>query len=258
MNEITLNLKNLEEKIIKKNKYLTDFLTPLEVKKIIEYFKKSKEISHSTYEVCDISLERTKIYLCKNELIYDLIDYSNIEDSYNIKILKIIPNKFSKKLFHKDYMGTILGLGIKREKIGDIILANDNSAYVFVSSDVCEYIENTLRKIGHEAVKIKRVKQLNSNDLKVDYNEKDITLTSYRLDNFIAHGFGISRKISSDLLEKKSVKVNYEDCINSLYEIKENDLVSVRGYGRLKVVKLDGQNKKGRKRVKIWVFKKEK
>lgn len=258
MNETVLNLKDLEEKVLKKNKYLTDFITPIEVNKIIEYFKNRKEVSHTIYQVCDISLERTKIYLCKTELLYDVIDYANVEESYNIQILKIIPNKFSKKLYHKDYLGTILGLGIKREKIGDIILTNDNSAYVFVSLDICDYIEKDLKKIGHETVRIIKVQEINKNDLKIDYKERDITLSSYRLDNFIAHGFGISRRISSELIEKELVKVNYEDYSNPLYEIKEEDLISVRGYGRLKVIKLDGENKKGRKRVNVHVFKKEK
>ncbi|MCQ2978521.1 MAG: YlmH/Sll1252 family protein [Clostridia bacterium] len=258
MNDETINLKDLEEKVNKKNKYLTDFLTPLDVKKICEYFTTDKNISHASYEACDISLERTKVYLTKEDIFYDTIDYSNLELTFNISIIRIEPNKFARKLSHKDYLGTLLGLGIKREKVGDIIVCNDNSAYVFISSDIEEYILSELRKVSRETIKVSVVKSIDKKLIVDDHKERDITITSYRMDNLISHAFGIARSISQGLIDKELVKVNYETNTNYLYEIKENDLISVRGYGRIKIVMLDGENKKGRKRVKVYIYTKDK
>lgn len=259
MNDVQINLKDLEDKVNKKNKYLTDFLTPLDVKKITEYFKDNKNnISLALYDAGDISLERTKIYLANNDIFYDLIDYNNLENTFNISIIKITPNKFARKLGHKDYLGTLLGLGLKREKIGDIILTNENSAYCFISSDVEEYILSELKKVSRETIKVEVIKHIDKNILVSDYKERDLTITSLRMDNLIQHAFSISRTLSQELIEKELVKVNYETNINSLYEIKENDLLSVRGYGRVKIVMLDGENKKGRKRVKVYVYNKDK
>lgn len=262
MNDVSFNLKDIEEKVEKKNKYLTDFLTPLEARKIEEYFecKKLKEkysLIKYEYDPNILTHERTKIYIVNNDILFDTINYENYNETFKIDIIKIEPNKFSRKLVHKDYLGTILGLGIKREKVGDIIVTNDNNAYTFISSDILEYVLENLKKIGHETVKVSLCKTINKEKLVDDYIEKNITLTSFRADNLISHAFGISRQLSSELFEKEFVKINFETSLNKLYEIKQDDLISVRGYGRVKIVMLDGDNKKGRHRIKINIYTKD-
>ena len=215
-------------------------------------------ISVVKYENENVELERTKIYLLKTDILYDVIDYSNYDSTFDIQILKIEPNKFARKLVHKDYLGTLLGLGLKREKIGDIIVNNDNTAYAFVSNDISEYILDNLKKIGHETVRVSCIKTIKKENIVDDYKERDLTITSYRVDNLISHALGISRQISSSLIEKEYVKINFETNTNNLYEIKKDDLISVRGYGRIKIILLDGDNKKGRHRVKVYVYTKDK
>lgn len=260
MSEEEINLRDLEEKVKKKNKYLTDFLSPLEVKKIKEYFmqKKLDDVTVNIYEADNVELERTRVYLVMNDYLYDTINYECLEDTYDLSIIKITPSKFSKKLFHKDFLGSILGLGIKRDKVGDIITCDDNSAYVFIANDILDFIKLNLTKIGHETIKVDNVNKVKIENKENDFKERDLTITSYRMDNLIAHAFGVSRTLAQSLIEKEFVKVNYETNINDLYEIKEGDLLSVRGYGRIKIALLDGENKKGRKRVKVQIYSKDK
>lgn len=256
-----INLQDLEDKVNSKGKYLTDFLNPLIINKIESHFacKKDNNVKIIKYE-SNVDLESTKLYLLNTNMVdeYEVIDYSNLEETFKIQILKFTPNKFARKLFHKDYLGTVLGLGLKREKIGDIILTNDNGCYLFADSEISEYIMKELQRVGHETVKIAKVKSINEDLITVNFKERDITITSLRVDNLIAHSLGISRGLSSSLIEKELVKINYETNINNLYEIILDDLISVRGYGRIQIVGFEGENKKGRKRVKVRIFKKDK
>lgn len=256
-----INLLDLENKVNSKGKYLTDFLNPAARLKIEDHFacKKDSTIKIVKYEQ-SVDLESTKVYLIETKLCdeYEVIDYSNLEETFKIQILKFTPNKFARKLFHKDYLGTVLGLGLRREKIGDIILTNDNGCYLFADSEIAEFIMKNLERVGHETVKITKVNSINEDLVTTNYKDRDITITSLRVDNLISHSLGISRGLSSSLIEKELVKINYVTNINNLYEIKLNDLISVRGYGRIQIIEFDGENKKGRKRVKVRIFKKEK
>lgn len=256
-----INLQDLENKISSKGKYLTEFLNPLAASKIENYFacKKENTVKVIKYDA-GVELEQTKLYLIDEKQVdeFDVIDYSNLDETFKVQILKFTPNKFARKLFHKDYLGTVLGLGIKREKIGDIIVTNDNGCYLFSDLEISDFIIKELKRVGHETVKITKVNSINEDLLTINFKERDITITSLRVDNLIAHSLGISRGLSSSLIEKELVKINYETNINNLYEIKLNDLISVRGYGRIQIVSFDGENKKGRKRVKVRIFKKEK
>ena len=107
-----INLQDLENKIQTKGKYLTEFLNPLIVKKIENHFacKKDSTVKIIKYDA-GVELEQTKIYLIdeKQNDEFEVIDYSNIDETFKIQILKFSPNKFARKLFHKDYLGMIIG-----------------------------------------------------------------------------------------------------------------------------------------------------
>ena len=146
-----INMQDLENKISSKGKYLTDFLNPAIYNKIESHFacKKDNTVKVIKYEQ-SVDLESTKLYLIDTNLCdeYEVIDYSNLEETYKIQILKFTPNKFARKLFHKDYLGTVLGLGIKREKIGDIIVTNDNGCYLFSDLEISDFIIKELKRVG--------------------------------------------------------------------------------------------------------------
>lgn len=86
---------------------------------------------------------------------------------------------------------------------------------------------------------------------KIDYREREILVSSFRLDALLSSALKLSRNQASQLIEKKSVQVNYHLVEKSDYQVAVGDLISVRKFGRLKVVKDNGQTKKDKKKLTV-------
>ncbi len=154
-----INVNDLIDKAKTKGRYLTSFLTPAEIYEIKEKIKRQKDISCIEYSMHDFSLERNKVIIVSNDSKINYNDdYDNENKSadidFKIDIIRIKPNKFAKELKHKDYLGSILGLGLKREKLGDIFVLNNNEAIVLVSEEISSYVLDKLDYIGREKVEI--------------------------------------------------------------------------------------------------------
>lgn len=162
--------------------------------------------------------------------------------------LAVIRIESSKILSHREILGSVLGLGLKREVIGDI-LVNSNLADIIVTKEIAKYILQNLNKIGREKVKV----SINTfeNLLQKEENAKELktTVASLRIDAIISSGIGVSREISSKLIENQKVKLNYKIIENSSKKINVGDKISVRGYGRIELIEVLGETKKDRIRV---------
>ena len=153
-------------------------------------------------------------------------------------------------LSHRSVLGSILGLGIAREKIGDIII-NGNNAVVFAIDSVVELILNDLKFVGREKVKTQLIDFL---EIIVPEKEEkiiDTTVASLRLDAILSSALGISREKSCDLIESEKVSVNYKLVTSVKKQVIEGDLLSVRGYGRIVLAEVKGESKSGRIKIKI-------
>lgn len=152
------------------------------------------------------------------------------------------------KLNHRDVLGSVLGLGIKREMIGDIIIT-ESCAYVIVMNEMFNYIKNNLDKVGHEKIKITESSfdNLNERNSKI---EKNFNVASLRVDAIVSVVFGLSREESNKLINAEKILVNYMPCKNNSKQIKIDDVISVRGYGRVKIIELLGETSKGRLKIK--------
>lgn len=151
---------------------------------------------------------------------------------------------------HRDILGSILGLGINRDKIGDIIV-KDNCCQVIVLSNIASYIELNLNKIGKTSVKIDII---NKNEIKNNdeiFEEKVIIAASLRLDAVMSSFINLSRVKCVNIIKATKVKVNFKSIISPSKEIKENDLISVRGIGRFRVIKILGYTKKNNTKILI-------
>ncbi len=175
---------------------------------------------------------------------YPSYEESN-DENYNIDLLKIEYNsKYSRELKHSDFLGSIMGLSIKRELIGDIIL-DENIAYVFVSNTISKYIIENLKKVGNTNVNIEKI------DNNIDFFtkpliEQNTTVTSLRADVLISKIFNLSRGEVKELFESGKVFINWVNIFDISKMIKDNDVITLRGYGRLKYLRSVGTNKKGK------------
>ena len=175
-----------------------------------------------------------------------VIGSDNIENAKEyIEVLTIESNK---SMSHREILGSILGLGLNRDIIGDILI-KDNRADVFIMKDISRYVLQNLEKVGREKVKI--YKNFYENLLEVEDLSKEVktTVASLRLDAIISASVGISREISTRRVQNEKVKLNHKIIINSSKQVKAGDKISVRGYGRIELVEILGETKKDRIRV---------
>ncbi|MDF2986575.1 MAG: hypothetical protein K0R50_2085 [Eubacterium sp.] len=182
----------------------------------------------------------------------DFIDSDEALNNAPISYLRITP-AIEKDLSHRDYLGSLLGLGIKREKIGDILVYE---AYgdVFLIDKIAEYISYNLERIGNTKVEceLQQVYQYTPPEKK----EKVIntTVASLRADSVTASGFSISRTKVLEYFKAQRVNVNWEMVSNPSKQLSEGDVISIRGKGRIILDKVGGTTKKDRINITIKRF----
>ena len=160
--------------------------------------------------------------------------------------------KFADDLTHRDFLGSVLGLGIKRETIGDIIIKN-NTGYIFCLCSVADFIIENLKKVRHTSVKCEKVTEV-PEEVKPEVTERFIIVASERLDVIISEIYNLSRSESNTLFLAKKVFINGKLTENNSQKIKTGDTISVRGYGRFNWLGTSGETKKGRLKATVEVF----
>lgn len=173
---------------------------------------------------------------------------------FPIKAVKISRNiKFSSALSHRDYLGSIMGLGIDRSKLGDIILA-DGCAYCYLCADIADYICSNMTQAGR--ARVSATLCLSGEEACADNGaEENIIVSSERVDNVICKAFKLSRSGAQALIDGEKVNINYALAAKAHIMLKPGDLVSVRGCGRIKIIELCGRTKKDRLVIKILSYK---
>lgn len=216
----------------------TNFLTPAEVEEALPVLRGKEFCLSGGFEEAE---RRIIIIGTKDDVISEFCNCLRIESRDVIK------------LSHRDVLGSVLGLGIKREMLGDIIV-NENVCDIIVMREMCEYVLNNLNKIGREKVKVSKIDFDMLMDIKS--NSKDVTysVASLRIDGVISRAFGISREKSSNLFKEEKVLLNFVLAKNDSKNVKEGDLISVRGFGRIKVLEILGETKTGRIKISVRIF----
>lgn len=176
-------------------------------------------------------------------------------DDYPITMIKAEPLslKFADKLSHRDFLGSLMGLGIKREVLGDIVIA-DNTGYIFCLNSIAEYIVQNLDKVKHTTVKCSVIDKLPETAVKKP-EEKQITAASERLDVIVSAVYHFSRSAVKELFNARKIYVNSKLCENFSHIPKENDIISVRGYGRFVYNGVLGNTKKNRMILSVGIYK---
>lgn len=177
--------------------------------------------------------------------VYDVEDFPLIlaKISYNSKFIN---------LKHKDFLGSLTSLGIKREKMGDLILKQDN-CYVPIYEDLYEYVNMNLNHIAKAPCRIENVHLKTQVIPEFNFEEKCIIVSSNRVDSIVASLCNISRNRALNLIESSKVFVDYDEVNSKNKEIHKDSIITIRGYGKFKMDSLVGETAKGR--IKI-LFKK--
>lgn len=170
-----------------------------------------------------------------------------------ISVLRIEPlhKKYAEELSHRDYLGAMLNLGIDRSKTGDI-LVDKTGAVVFVRTQLKEFLKEELTRIRHTAVMVTE-DPAETFHYVPRYEEIRGTVASVRLDSLLSLAFGASRNHLSGLIEGGKVFVNGKLITSNGYQVKENDIISVRGMGKFRFIEQLSVTKK--KRIAVMLHK---
>ncbi len=168
-----------------------------------------------------------------------------------IKAVTVSWKDGGEEISHRDLLGAVLGLGLKREQIGDIVLFEDGGAAVFVEEIKADYICSNLLQVGRHAVSCEVTCPGHLPFSKDDGKEIKGTVASLRLDAVLSLGFGVSRSRVVLLIKGGVVSVNWKPISSPSIQLNEGDQVSLKGRGRLLVEAVEGETRKGRIRLKL-------
>lgn len=224
-----------------KDIFVSNFFTPLEfeyVKRVLKNFDLNYDIIFS-----DEDFERKFVIFYREDYILD--DY-----------LETLRFKDISGIEHRNILGSILHLGISREKIGEIIKI-DGYWYVYCLKPIGTFIFSNGLEFSRQDLKLEI---LNENFIPTSfkkYEDEKIIVSSLRLDCFVKELARTSRELSQKFIKNGNVKLNYEECKDFDKKINENDIISIRGEGKFKVDCLGGFTKKNKyvvnvKRYSIW------
>lgn len=212
----------------------TDFLDPYEIKLSKAILEQVSEIKYIEYGGLEDS---------ERKIIYIFPDYMNSSDIES-RVFYLKAERFE-GLTHRDYLGSILALGVVREKMGDILLYNDFAIFI-VKKEIMDYISINLTKIGSKPIKIQEIEGELVKPPLEDFEEIQIFAASLRLDIILSSIYNISRSDSLKRIKANDVKINWEYISKPTKILSEGDTISLRACGRSKIVSFKGQSKKGK------------
>ena len=174
----------------------------------------------------------------------------SVED-FEMTLLEIVyPSKFQ-QLTHSKILGTVLNrLGIDRKLFGDI-LVTEEKAQIVVDQRFTTLFQDGIQKISKLPVSLVERPFSDRIESKDEYQEKEVLVSSLRLDTFLSSILRLSRSQTTALVEKKLVQVNYHIVEKSDYQVKIGDLISVRRFVRIVLLKENGQTKKDKKKLTV-------
>lgn len=172
---------------------------------------------------------------------------------FSISCVRIMPanKKFCDKLNHRDYLGTIMSLGLTRDQIGDIVVKNEGNdahqaatAYVFCKSDKADLLTE-LNRIKHTTV-IAEIISCEELEWTPEFKEISGSVSSFRFDAVLSLAINVSRSQGLALIQEGSVFLNGRCCTENAKKLVEGDVFSIRGYGKFIFEKVSTMSKKGR------------
>lgn len=156
------------------------------------------------------------------------------------------------KLDHRSYLGSLTAAGLSRDVIGDIVVQDESSAVVFFDARIAEYLisdTTVLERIGRDKVKISRYVLPSGFKSSAEVIGISGTVASARIDCVVSELINASRERTKELIASGLVVHNYTETTNFSAEVRQGDVISVRGYGKFRVESLGDKTKKDRIRL---------
>lgn len=217
-------------------------ITIYNIKKNIDKIKRGDY----TYFLDQKEANQVKSKLKKNEYkIFETYPECNkiILYTSNIPNIKTYEIKSKIKLRHQDILGSLFSLNITNEMFGDIIV-NEDKYYIFILDVIDKYIKSNLLFIKNAEIELIEKGINEVNNYKQKYEEHNIIVSSLRIDTIIAHIINTNRNNVIDKIKNKEIILNYEILNKNSYILKENDIFSIRKFGKYKFIGVEKTTKK--------------
>lgn len=227
-----------------KNKIqITDFLD-LRKQSLVFRYVKDKKITNYMF-VGGMDKAERKLCVFYPKKIEDIREKINWNEYINV-IRITLPNEMIGQYDHRIYLGALMKLGVTRDKIGDIVV-DENGADIIIKPDILKFILNSILSLTRFS-KSKVEQILLENIRMVDIKKETITIIipSMRIDNIVSELAKCSRTKANEILQEEKVLVNYEIIQKSSKEIKQGDLMTIRGKGKFEIKSIAGNTKSGR------------
>ena len=221
----------------------TDFLDMYQVSLVENFFRKIKFENYKLYGGYE-EAER------KVAIIYpEKYDEKMLEKNYS-KILKIVriklPEEEQGKYSHRNYLGGIVKLGLNREKVGDILVANEGADIITVENfaNILKEQLPSLTRFENSNITIEEIQNLKRREIKIE--EVKIIVPSLRLDNIVSDLARTSRSKAVQIMAQERVFINGKNETKPSKQVKLNDVITIRGKGRFTIKEFAGTTRSGR------------
>lgn len=164
-------------------------------------------------------------------------------------IVRPLMKKFADDLSHRDFLGSLMNLGIERSVLGDIFV-KDKEAYIICEAAMAEYIAENLSRVKHTSM-LCTVSETMPEEILPQLSSVELIVSSDRADGVISKAYSLSRSQCVELFRAKRIFVNGRQYENNSGTLKAGDIVSVRGFGKFVFDGIIHETKKGRYKVQI-------
>ncbi|AKP46782.1 MULTISPECIES: RNA-binding protein [Bacillus] len=243
IDDVLESIRQVEEKYAPK---LMDFLDPREQQILSSLLGKNTEVNVSFFGGT-VQAER------KRALLYPPY-FSVQQEDFQVALFEILyPQKFV-VLNHRDVLGSLMGLGLRREKFGDI-LAKEGRFQFLVAAEMADFVKLNFRQVGKASVQLEEKKLEEAIESEESWQPVQTTVSSLRLDVMISAYAKLSRQKVQTMIKSGLVKVNWKVVDNPAFLCEEGDVLSVRGKGRCKLLSIDDKTKKEKWRITLGLLK---
>lgn len=179
-----------------------------------------------------------------------MVSFNNIyENSYPMKLIKIQNTSKFSNLTHRDFLGGILSIGIERNKIGDLLI-DKNTCYVPVHEEIKDFIICNVDRISKVVCKVEEISSIEFIP-QISFKEEIILVSSLRIDGIVSKAINISRAKAQAMIEQGQVLINYVKIKDKSYELKGEERITIRGFGKFRLGNSMGNSKSGRVKIII-------
>ena len=226
----------------------TDFLD-LHQQKLAQDFLKKEKVNDYFFFGGNEYTERKILFLYPDKLTKEIA----LEEAKNwIQVVRIELPKYNNDVYtHRDYLGGMIKLGIKRDKTGDIFVYPEG-ADIVVQKEIAQFLQDNLSKLtrfSKSNIEVLHIQELKVPEIK--YEESTIIVPSLRMDSVVSEILRISRNKTSQIIEEERIFINFEVCTNRAKILKIGDKISIRGKGRFEIAEELGSTKKDNIKLKI-------